>query len=648
MKVDPRLGTELAGYRIEELIGRGGMGAVYLAEDVRLGRKVALKLLSPELAEDERFRERFVRESRMAAGLEHPNIVPIYEAGEADGVLFIAMRYIGGTDLKALIRSEGALESARTLSLLGQVADALDAAHARGLVHRDVKPANVLIAPPVVRGASEHAYLSDFGLTKRASSDSGITATGQFVGTIEYAAPEQFEGKPLDARTDVYSLACVLFECLTGEVPYRRDQDAALMYAHLMAPVPSAKELNPELPPAIDAVISSGMAKASDGRFARAGELVRSAREAFDLPSGELPVPRRAVRAGVPASAAPDTKPPRSRRPIMGLVAVAGLALLATGIALLLTRGGGQTAAPGTSPTGVVGTAAAKAIAVDPKTGRPAGTVGLGKGTGRVAVGFGAVWVANQDDDTVTRIDPTTRKVVQSIHVGHRPTDIAVGEGDPNVWVITSDGVWGIDPISNGVVATIKLTNLPLSVTVAQGFVWITNKNSEQSPEGLFRIDPRTKTVVERIPVSEATFTPSPVDVAVAPDSVWVINPQGASVGFLVRWDLAARKRTGDLRIRTPVALGMGSDAIWALQADGVVLRVDLASRQVVARIATSAGAAAIAVAEDAVWVVNRLQGTITRIDPATNRADPPVDLGGKPSSVAAGEGMVWVRIDGS
>jgi YVTN family beta-propeller protein len=287
-------------------------------------------------------------------------------------------------------------------------------------------------------------------------------------------------------------------------------------------------------------------------------------------------------------------------------------------------------------------------VVLDPKTGKPTGSVALGEGTGTLSVGFGSVWVANQDEDTVTRIDPTTRKVVQTIHVGHRPTDIAVGDGDPNVWVITSDGVWGIDPISNGVVATIKLTNLPLSVTVAQGSVWITYKNSEESPEGLFRIDPRTKTVVGRLPVSEATFTPSPADVAVAPDSVWVINPQGASVGFLVRWDLAARKRTGDLRIRTPVALGVGSDAIWALQADGVVLRVDLATRQIIARIGTSDGAVAMAVAEDAVWVVNRQKGTLTRIDIATNRADPPVSLGGKPSSLAAGEGAVWVRLDGS
>jgi YVTN family beta-propeller protein len=647
MKVDPRLGTELAGYRIEEVIGRGGMGAVYLAEDLRLGRKVALKLLSPDLAEDERFRERFVRESRMAAGLEHPNIVPIYEAGEAHGVLFIAMRYIGGTDLKALIGSEGALEPSRALSFLGQVADALDTAHARGLVHRDVKPANVLIAPPPVPGAPEHAYLSDFGLTKRASSDSGITATGQFIGTIDYAAPEQFEGKALDGRTDVYSLACVMFECLTGKVPYERDQDAALMYAHLMAPVPSAREANPSLPESVDEVIGRGMAKSPDDRFATAGELIRSARAALGVASGDVSV--AAPPGGAPqATPAPPPEPQGDRRPLIGAAAVVAIALI-TGIVFAVTRGGGGTRAPRSNSSPAAG--AARVVAFDTKSGKPAGAgVALGKGTGAVAVGFGSVWVANQDEDEVSRVDPATRKVVATVHVGNRPTGVAVGQGDPNVWVITSDGVWAIDPLTNGVVATIKLTNLPLSVAVAQGSVWVTYKTSDQSPEGLFRIDPNSRTVVERIQMAEAPFSPSPVGLAVAPDAVWVVSPGlqvGTTGGFLVRRDLATRSRT-DRRIGIPAAIGLGSDSVWALQADGVVLRVDLSTSDVVARIGTAGGATAIAVGEDAVWVVNRSKGTITRIDPATNRAATPIRLGGKPSSVAVGEGAVWVCLDGS
>jgi streptogramin lyase len=198
-------------------------------------------------------------------------------------------------------------------------------------------------------------------------------------------------------------------------------------------------------------------------------------------------------------------------------------------------------------------------------------------------------------------------------------------------------------------VATIKLPNLPLSLTVAQGSVWVTYRHGEESPEGLFRIDPRTRTVAERIYVAESPIGPSPADVALAPDSVWVVSPVtvvGAEAGFIVRWDLDAGRRTADIGIGTPVGIGVGPDSIWALQANGVVVRVDLVTHEVVAKIATSGGGAAIAVAEDAVWVVDRQKGTITRIDPATNKAGPPVGLGGKPSSVAAGEGNVWVRLD--
>lgn len=193
VSADPRIGSELAGYRIERLLGRGGMSVVYLAEDRRLERKVALKLLAPELSEDERFRERFLRESKLAASLDHPNVIPIFEAGEAEGVLFIAMRFVEGTDLKRLLASEGRLEPARVVGILERVADALDAAHRGNLVHRDVKSGNVLISE------DDHVYLSDFGLTKQAGSESGVTETGQFVGTADYVAPEQIERREVTA-----------------------------------------------------------------------------------------------------------------------------------------------------------------------------------------------------------------------------------------------------------------------------------------------------------------------------------------------------------------------------------------------------------------------------------------------------------------
>lgn len=296
MSSDPRIGTEVAGYRIEALLGRGGMSTVYLAEDTRLERRVALKILAPDLAEDERFRIRFVRESHLAAALEHPNIVPIHEAGEASGLFFIAMRYVRGTDLGALIARDGPLDPGPAVAIIERVADALDAAHEEGLVHRDVKPANVLIGEG--RGSrGEHVYLSDFGLTKRALSESGLTKTGQFMGTIDYAAPEVFQGKELDARTDQYSLGCVFYECITGRRPFAREQEAAVMYAHLNEPPPKPSEVRPGLPPRFDDVVITALAKSPDQRFASCGELAAEAKDVVGAPA--LPETRRRPGARV-------------------------------------------------------------------------------------------------------------------------------------------------------------------------------------------------------------------------------------------------------------------------------------------------------------------------------------------------------------
>ena len=240
---DYQSGFEVAGYRIESVIGRGGMAVVYRAEDTRLGRKVALKVLTPVLAHNEQFQQRFIRESRLAASLDHPNIVPIYEAGEADGQLFIAMRYVAGSDLKGLLSQTGGLPLARLLRIFVQIGDALDAAHELGLVHRDVKPGNILVASTQERtghGYFDHVYLTDFGLTKRTTSLSGaLTGTGHFLGTVDYVSPEQIQGAPVGPSTDIYALGCVLYECLTGQLPFHRDDDAALLWAHLVeAPPP--------------------------------------------------------------------------------------------------------------------------------------------------------------------------------------------------------------------------------------------------------------------------------------------------------------------------------------------------------------------------------------------------------------------------
>jgi predicted Ser/Thr protein kinase len=269
-----RIGTEIAGYRVESLLGRGGMSVVYLAEHVRLGRRVALKLLAPMLSDDETYRDRFQRESRRAAELDHPNVVPIFDAGEVDGQLFIAMRYIEGCDLKTLIRREGQLGMGRTLFILEQAADGLDAAHERNLIHRDVKPGNILIAEP-----SEQVYLTDFGVVKHTASK-GLTRTGFFIGTVDYAAPEQIEGLPVDARTDVYALGCVLYECLVGKAPFDRDAEINVMHAHLIDAPPLLTASRPDLPKALNRVLASALAKAKDDRYDTCGQLIEAARVA--------------------------------------------------------------------------------------------------------------------------------------------------------------------------------------------------------------------------------------------------------------------------------------------------------------------------------------------------------------------------------
>jgi serine/threonine protein kinase len=258
-------GEQLAGYQVQEQIGRGGMAIVYRALDLRLGRVVALKVLAPHLGEDEAFRQRFIRESRAAAGVDHPHIIPVFEAGEAGGVLFIAMRYVGHGDVRSLIDSEGRLSPARTAAIVAQAASALDAAHAHGLVHRDVKPGNILLG--LASDDSDHVYLSDFGLSKHSINPTTLTSTGQFLGTLDYVSPEQIQGHPVDGRADQYALACTAVEMLTGAPPFRHDDSMAVMWAQLESAPPSVTQRRPELSPAVDEVIAAAMAKSPSGRY---------------------------------------------------------------------------------------------------------------------------------------------------------------------------------------------------------------------------------------------------------------------------------------------------------------------------------------------------------------------------------------------
>jgi serine/threonine protein kinase len=335
------VGETFGGYTIESLLGRGGMGTVYLARHERLGRKVALKVISPELAHDDDFRARFLRESQLAASLDHPNVIPIYDADETDGILFLAMRYVNGPSLQALLRSRGSLPAAETLRIAEQIGGALDAAHTANLVHRDVKPANILVA-----GAGDHAYLCDFGLARHTSSQ-GMTRTGFFLGSIDYCAPEQIQGLDLDGRADVYSLGCVLFHCLIGQPPYRRETEFAVLNAHLNEPAPAVSTLRPDLPRGIDGVIATAMAKDRDARYSRAGDGATALRKALDERSmsaddATRPAPTLATAVGDVRTVAAARPRRRRRKWVAAASVLAALAAAGALIAVLAFRSPGK------------------------------------------------------------------------------------------------------------------------------------------------------------------------------------------------------------------------------------------------------------------------------------------------------------------
>src|SRR5215210_1115031 len=356
-------GDDFAGHRITGVAGRGGMGVVYRAVQLDLDRAVALKLIAPQLAEDPAFRDRFVRESRLAAAIDHPNVIPIYYTGEHDGQLYIAMRYVEGSDLRTLVRAAGRLEPARAAHIASQVASALDAAHERGVVHRDVKPANVLL------GSGDHAYLTDFGLTKRIASHSGgATRTGGWVGTLGFVAPEQIRGERVDARADVYALGCVLFHMLAGTAPYHRESDEATLWAHLNDDPPSLSAYAEGTPPALEAVVRRALAKDPDDRFPSAGDLGRTALAAVGRAAPLRSERRVATGAAAPAEAetAPspdqaltvpadrpgDALPPRrgARRPAWAW-ALAAVPVLALAVIAAVVLAGGDDGGGGRTGT---------------------------------------------------------------------------------------------------------------------------------------------------------------------------------------------------------------------------------------------------------------------------------------------------------
>ena len=596
LDTDPRVGTELAGYRLDARLGRGGMGVVYRAHDLGLDRNVALKILSPELAEDERFRERFLTESRLAASIDHPNIIPVYDAGEVAGELYIAMRFVDGSDLKKLL-AEGPLPRERAIAIVSQVAGALDAAHERGLVHRDVKPSNVLL------DERKHVYLADFGLSRRLGDAATPLGAAQSLGTIDYVAPEQIRGEEVDGRADLYSLGCLLCECVTGSPPFARPSDAAVLFAHL--------EEEPPTPPGLEDVMRTALAKDPDDRFQTGHELVEATRKALGIAG-----PRRSLW---PAAAA-----------------AVGLALI--GAALLgffLTRGGG-------TPTALGG----RLLRIDPVSNNVTTSVPVGDGPAAVSVGSGRVWVASYRDGTLWQLDPKSGGLTRIAAVG-RPSALTIYDGNAYVAAVGPGQFTGnvskFDAVTGGRAGGIDV----LACSVASGTygVWVAGCPNVQrlSTEGATPRFRANVVVPFAEPLSAANFREALPSMAQGEGAVWVIGD--AADQRLWRIDPRRHRITATIALGFPPGgVAAGSGAVWVTDELGDrVVRIDPATNRILGAIPVGRGAQGVAVGAGSVWVADAIGHSLTRIDPATGRLTATIRVPASPQAVAVGEGSVWV-----
>jgi YVTN family beta-propeller protein len=588
------------------------MGVVYLAHQLVLDRMVALKLLAPGLANDETFRGRFLRESRIAASLDHPSIVPIFDAGEVDGQLYLAMRYVEGGDLRALLKAEGSLESARALAIGEQVAAALDAAHARGLVHRDVKPSNVLL------DSDEHVYLADFGLSRRLADQGVPLPLGRSLGTAAYVAPEQIEGREVDGRADVYSLTCVLYECLAGEPPFRRASELAMLWAHL--------EDEPPGLPGLEAVLATALAKHPRERYPTCTALVEAAREAIGI--------------------AEPARPRWLRLPV--LVGLAALAAVAVSLAAYFAiRGGGGTA-PVHGDT---------LVRIDPAANKVVDSIPVGARASSVTFGEGYLWVTSYQDRTLTRIDPATGVTRVTKITGGTPLDVAVRG---RLAVVTygpfTVGYELIDAASGASVGSVRLPGADQAqAPVAAGpeGIWVAASGYDGENVGEVIATPTTsgpagafdRVVIPEQPNFLFFYTPdsgSYNDVAVGEGGVWLARDSGP---YLKRIDASARRIVATIKLPfRPKSLATGEGAVWVTGLfDNVLARLDPATSKVTMTVPIGPGTDGIAVGNGSVWVASTIAGTVTRVDPRTGKVLATVDVGTRPEDVAVGAGGVWV-----
>ena len=675
-------GDELAGYRVESYVARGGMAVVYRARDVALGRPVALKVIAPELAMNETFRLRFRRESELAAAIEHPNVIPIYRAGEEDGRLYIAMRFVDGEDLSTVLSRQGGLPMEQLLPLFAQIASAVDAAHAAGLVHRDIKPGNVLLTGHAGDLSARHVYLTDFGLTKRSTSWTGLTSVGHFLGSIGYVAPEQIVGGTVAAAADVYSLGCMLYEAMAGKPPFVAGNDAAMMWAHVAGPIPSVRGRQPDLPPAVDDVLARAMAKEPTSRPPTCLSLMADLRTALGdrapahgsvgveqadpgdagpEPHAQLSTGRRRALTGrtapaaadpapPPAQSIPGTRPPAPpretpstlrRRLVTGSLLVTFLVI--TGLVITGRTGTWPFAAhrhilrPAAASSQSRVPAARRNASLPVPVVQEAIKVGNGPQGAAVSPDGRRAYVANTHSNAVSVIDNATSRVIATISLPAPPQYVAITPNGQRVYVTTyndADGtgsaVQVINTATNTVVATIPTSGsnpYAAAVTPDGQRLYVPDHGSQN----LSVIDTRTNSVTTVIVVP-----PNPHWVAFTPDGrrAYVANHESnlVSVVDTVSNTVVAKIPVG----RSPHSVAITPDGREAFVADydaKSVSVIDTGSDTVTATIAVGTNPQCVAVAPDGrhAYVTNNGSNAVSVIDTANNHVTATVPVGHSP-----------------
>jgi DNA-binding beta-propeller fold protein YncE len=589
---DLAIGSIVAGYRIDALIARGGMGVVYRATHLGLERPVALKVISRELVGQEGFRERFQRESRLAASLDHPAVVPVFDSREVEGELIVAMRLVEGGDLRRLLDREGALDPVRAIALLGQVGEALDAAHAAGIVHRDVKPHNVLVE-------GDRAFLTDFGLAKALDESGAGASAASVVGTAEYMSPEQWSGRAVGPAADVYSLGCVLYEALTGIAPFARQ----------------AAESEPRMPAGLDAVIERAVAKDPADRYPSAGALIAAAREregAGMAPTRVLSEATASERATKPLRGVRgDAELPRARTFAWIGASLAAIAIL-VGLPFLLFGGG-----------------------VDVSDPVPVGTPPL-----RLAAGPEAVWVSSERDGTLTRLDPDSGAAEQPVRVGAGVSGVAVGGRWLWATVPRRGELLRLDLASGRILQTIAVGGAPGPIALRGGRVWV----ADERGRGITAVNAEGGRVYRRGLAPRA----APLRLAVGAGGLWVSS---ASAGNVRRIDLGSLRVDAPIPVgRGPAGVTVAGGLVWVANSRGeTVSKVDPSIHAVIGDpIAVGGRPGGIDAGSDTVWVASASEDAVSRIElQSGEREGDPIGVGSEPGAVAVGADAVWVADNG-